>query len=165
MKTLIEKSKYKNMRWSNGLGQTTEIDRYPTSGDVYLWRLSQASITDDCEFSKFPLFDRWLIVLRGGAISLNEKKLEPLRPFRFSGDETTSCRVLESHNVEDLGFIFNRQSVNAEMRVVEGRVDLVQRGELCVHYLYDLKTGDTLKYQNVIQIEISKSVLVSVFKI
>jgi environmental stress-induced protein Ves len=149
------------MPWQNGLGATAEIDRVSAAGEPYLWRLSQASIQTDAPFSVFPGYDRWLTVLRGDSIFLNDLKVAPLEPVRFSGDENTFCR-LAGVPVQDVGLIFNRSKVDAKMSVVEGFVNLPQS---CVHYIFDVDSGDTMKFDHAAELSVGRSLLVSVWDI
>lgn len=157
----IPRSTYKKMPWKNGLGETAEIDRFPAGDGPYLWRLSQATIHVDSEFSIFAGYDRWLVVWQGDAIFLNEQKLAPLEPIRFSGDQPTFCR-LNGTSVLDVGLIFNRTKVNAEMKTVEGKLRLSPPG---VHYLFDLVSGDTMKFDSPTELTIGRSLLISVWQI
>lgn len=154
----IPHSKYKMMPWKNGGGVTAEIDRAPAGDGPYLWRLSQASIHNDGPFSLFPGFDRWLTVWQGDPIFLNDVKLARLEPLRFSGDESTFCR-LAGAPVRDVGLIFDRAKVNAEMKVVEGALNLP---ESCVHYIFDVESGDTLKVDHAAELSVGRSLLVSI---
>lgn len=149
------------MPWKNGLGVTAEIDRIPGGDGPYLWRLSQATIQADAPFSVFENYDRWLAVWRGGPIFLNDRKLEPLDPVRFPGDEDVFCR-LDGPPALDVGLIFDRTKVNAEMRVTDGFAELSSRG---VHYVFDLGSGDTLKLDHAAKLSVGPSLIVSVWGI
>jgi environmental stress-induced protein Ves len=157
----IPKSNYKTMPWKNGLGVTAEIDRSPEGDGPYLWRFSQASIQTDAPFSAFPGYDRWLAVWQGEAIFLNDLKIAPLEPVRFSGDENTFCR-LAGKSVRDVGLIFDRAKVDATMSFIEGFVNLPPS---CVHYIFDVASGDTMKFDHVAELSVGRSLLVSVWKI
>lgn len=157
----IRRADYKEMPWQNGLGITAEIDRVPGGEKPYLWRFSQASISADAPFSIFAGYDRWVSVWRGDAIFLNERKIAPLTPVRFSGDEITFCR-LAGVPVQDVGLIFDRARVDASMRVVDGPVTL--QGN-CVHYVFDVATGDTMKFDSTAKLSVALSLLVSVWEI
>lgn len=133
----------------------------PGGQGPYLWRFSQASIQSDGPFSTFPSCDRWLAVWRGNPILLNELKISQLEPHHFSGDDNTFCRLTEAP-VQDLGLIFNRAIVNAKMSVVEGLVLLPQSG---IHYIFDVKSGDTMKFDHAAKLSVEQSLLVSVWKI
>lgn len=154
-------STYKLMPWKNGLGVTAEIDRVPGGNGPYLWRFSQASIGSDAPFSIFPGYDRWLAVWRGDSIFLNDRKVACLEPVRFSGDENILCRLAGSP-VQDVGLIFDRYKVSAEMSVVEGHVNLPQS---CVHYVFDVESGDTVKFEHAAELSVGRSLLVSVREI
>jgi environmental stress-induced protein Ves len=152
------------MLWKNGLGQTLEIDRFPFEGDTYLWRLSQAKIQSDGPFSNFPGMDRWLLVWQGNGLFLNEKKFELLDPIFFSGDENIFCR-LAGGEVLDIGLIFNSNLVKTEMKVIEGSLELQQLADLSVHYIFDLKSGDTIQIDGAKSLLVDKSVVISIHKI
>lgn len=110
------------MQWKNGGGWTAEIDRFPQS-DRYAWRLSQATVSSDGPFSVFSGYDRWLMVWKGEGLYLNNRRIPPLAPYRFSGDQSIDCRRV-GKEILDIGLIFDRTQVNAEMKVVNGSVDL-----------------------------------------
>lgn len=149
------------MPWQNGLGVTAEIDRVPAGDGPYLWRFSQAAIRMDTPFSVFPGYDRWLAVWRGDSIFLNNLRVAPLEPIRFSGDENTFCR-LAGVPVQDVGLIFDRTKVDAKMSVVEGFVNLPSS---CVHYIFDVTSGDTMKFDHTSELSVGRSLLVSVWEI
>lgn len=140
MKKLIRKSTYQVMPWKNGLGVTAEIKREPLNGEGFLWRFSQAIVEASSPFSFYPGFDRWLVVVEGEGLKLNEKILRPLNPIRFSGDDKIDCSPL-GPRVQDLGFIFARGDFAAEMNVISS--DQLLSPEKC-YFLYDLQSGDTV---------------------
>jgi environmental stress-induced protein Ves len=158
----LDRAGYKIMPWKNGLGQTAEIDRVPTGDGPYLWRLSQAVIQTDAPFSQFPGYDRWLCLCQGGAVFLNDIRLNELQPYRFSGEETVFCRLTGS-SVADVGFIFDRAKVRATMSIVEGRLSLQRKS---THYLFDLKSCNTIKIEALelpVEMNVDKSVLISAY--
>ena len=130
------------MLWKNGKGRTSEIDRFPHQ-ENYLWRLSSATIAKDGEFSLFPGFDRWLVVTSGAGVFLNDVKLEPLRPFHFSGEEQIHCRLI-ADEVVDLGLIFDREKIHAEMIYFSGAIPQTSANPLAT-YIFDLQSHDTYK--------------------
>lgn len=156
----IARSNYKTMSWQNGLGVTAEIDRWPAGEEPYLWRFSQASIQKDSPFSAFPGYDRWLAVWKGSAVFLNDLKVDELQPVRFSGDDKTSCR-LTGGPIEDVGLIFDRRKVDAQMSVIDGFVRLRPS---CVHYVFDVESGDTIKFHDAAELTVGRSLLVSIWK-
>jgi environmental stress-induced protein Ves len=155
---LFARSSYQQMLWKNGGGTTREIDRFPIGREPYLWRLSQARIERDGPFSAFPGYDRWLCVLTPEGILLNDSKLDFLRPHRFSGDASVECRVGQT-GAEDLGLIFDRSKVDASMTVVEGPTDLSAEH---AHYVFDLQSWDTKRYDEPATIAVAKSILISI---
>ncbi|MGZ4739269.1 MAG: HutD/Ves family protein [Ilumatobacteraceae bacterium] len=102
------------MRWANGGGWTTEIVAEPSSAQ-WSWRLSVADVAVDGPFSAFPGVDRTIALLRGAGFALtvcgrDEQIIDSaFRPFEFSGDETTTCRLIDGP-VQDLNLMTTRQS-------------------------------------------------------
>ena len=154
---MIKKSEYKVMPWKNGMGHTAEIDRFPKTGD-YLWRLSQAPILSDGPFSLFPGYDRLLCICEGKGIILNQQQILPLQPLSFSGDQQSQCQLIQGP-VKDVGLIFNRTQILAEMAVVEGLVKL-DTGR--IHYLYEIDSENTLKIEAATEFQTGKAILISV---
>ena len=56
--------------WKNGGGVTREALRVPPSGDPFQWRVSLAQIDASGPFSDFTGYDRTLVLLEGGGLSL-----------------------------------------------------------------------------------------------
>ncbi len=89
---------YQRVPWRNGRGVSYVMasdDRDPAR-----WRLSHTTIDADGPFSDYAGFDRTIVAL-GGSGDVAEltvdgvpHRLRPLEPFAFSGDATTSCRLL-----------------------------------------------------------------------
>ena len=106
---------HRRMRWSNGGGWTTEIIAVP-SRRHWDWRLSVADVEAAGPFSLFPGVDRRIALLRGAGFALtvgegDEQVVDtPFQPFEFSGDETTSCRLIDGP-VQDLNLMARRSSV------------------------------------------------------
>lgn len=157
----ILRSSYKSMPWKNGGGVTAEIDRFPHGEDSFDWRLSQAEIQSDGEFSLFPVCERLICVVRGSAIILNGERVESLSPWRFSGNVETRCQLTQGP-VSDLGLIFDPRKYIATMTVVEGAM---QTKGIGVDYFFDLQTWDTLKVEQSTEFIVAKSVRVSIRKI
>lgn len=102
------------MAWRNGLGTTVEIlKRDLPYSDGFAWRLSMASVAENGQFSNFAGYDRTLVLLSGGGISLQhdgsrQHVLEkPLQLARFSGDSSTTA-VLHDGPIEDFNIMTRR---------------------------------------------------------
>jgi hypothetical protein len=148
------------MLWKNSKGRTAEIDRVPQE-KCYLWRLSCATISADGEFSLFPGFDRLLIVISGEGVFLNETKLEPLNSFRFSGERPIDCRLIAGE-VVDLGLIFDREKIRAEMVCFSGAVPELQAAESpLATYVFDLESWDT--HKDVTNCPVNNGVFIALF--
>lgn len=146
------------MPWKNGLGVTAEIDRFPRH-DPYLWRLSQATISQDGPFSKYPGYDRLLAITDGHGISLNERRLMPGQVIAFSGETESSCRLRDGP-VTDLGLIYDRDTIEAEMSFVSGKIDLNRKA---IYFFYNLESGNTIKIEQLGSLVVEPSIQVSVF--
>lgn len=110
------------MRWSNGGGWTTEIIAVPSSRH-WDWRVSVANVDAAGPFSLFPGVDRSIALLRGAGFALTvgggaEHVVDaPFRPFEFSGDEKTSCRLIGGP-VQDINLMARRSSVPRRLEFV-----------------------------------------------
>ncbi|MFS4460653.1 HutD family protein [Bdellovibrio sp. HCB2-146] len=164
---IVKNSQYKIMPWKNGLGSTAQIDIAPEGAKFpegpFLWRVSSATVSASSPFSQFPGCDRWLVVLRGEGLLLNGKKLLPMQPLHFSGDELIHCDLI-THEVLDLGVIYPRDQVQAVMTVHNFKTGEVLEcgGTSEYFYIYcalggfrwsdqDLEQGDTLSLMQVSQ--------------
>jgi environmental stress-induced protein Ves len=102
------------MRWVNGGGWTTEIVAAPSS-NTWQWRLSVADVAAAGPFSLFPGVDRTIALLRGNGFALTiggqvECLVDtPFEPFEFSGDESTSCGLIDGP-VQDINLMTRRDS-------------------------------------------------------
>jgi len=109
------------MPWKNGQGVTAEIAISPDSAkfpqDEFIWRLSSATIKAANTFSQFEKCDRLLAVWKGEGLVLNDSELLPFTPFQFSGEQAIECRLINDE-VVDLGLIYRRDQVSAEMKVL-----------------------------------------------
>jgi uncharacterized protein len=114
---------HRRMPWANGAGMTTEIIAWP-SPDAWEWRLSVADVDSSGPFSAYPGVDRTIALLRGNGFALTvgeheERRIDrPFEPFQFSGDEPTSCRLLDGA-VQDLNLMCRRVTSRRRLEFVE----------------------------------------------
>ncbi|MFE6055895.1 HutD family protein [Kitasatospora sp. NPDC056446] len=87
--------------WLNGGGVTREVAGFPAGAglDRFDWRVSLADVATAGPFSPFPGIDRVITLVDGAGMALTVDGVEqvvdaPYRPFPFSGDATTDCRLL-----------------------------------------------------------------------
>lgn len=110
------------MPWKNGQGLTAEIAIAPAEAqfpqDEFRWRLSSATVKCAGDFSQFPGCDRWLAVWKGAGFILNEETVPPFAPHRFAGETPIHCKLVQGE-VIDVGLIFRRDRVRAEMKVLK----------------------------------------------
>jgi environmental stress-induced protein Ves len=121
LKTIL-KQQYLLMPWKNGQGSTAQIRIFPSNApfpsDQFLWRLSTAPVKASGPFSVFPGCNRLLVVLSGQGLKLNDQELLPLKPLEFSGEFQIRGELIRDEIV-DLGLIFRRGKVRAQMEVLE----------------------------------------------
>lgn len=173
---LYRKSDTVSMPWKNGLGMTEQIEIFPENalfpeGEDFLWRLSSAKVQGAAPFSQFPGCDRWLTVLTGQGLLLDGGPLFIEEALHFSGETPIHCALLGGE-VTDLGLIYRRDKIHAEMRIEEfpdarnppQQLDLVQG----VHFIYCseealeiadhlLEKGDSIKLEGPAKINIQAS--------
>ncbi|MGA9855226.1 MAG: HutD family protein [Gammaproteobacteria bacterium] len=102
---LLQLEDYRHMLWKNGLGTTTEITVSPIeaglNGKPFDWRVSIAEIDNDCEFSRFPGYDRSLTLIERAGMELSFDSAPSQRidqhdvSFTFKGESQTYCRLLD----------------------------------------------------------------------
>ncbi|NVM93591.1 HutD family protein [Arthrobacter wenxiniae] len=106
--------------WANGGGTTRQIAAGTAGsitlgsgakGDPWDWRISIAEVAKAGPFSVLPGIDRILTIIDGDLIALTvdrtEQALEKFRPFRFSGDSSTSA-TLPTGSLMDLNLMTRR---------------------------------------------------------
>ena len=102
--TQLGRGDYRRMRWKNGLGWTTELALRPAGSALddasFDWRLSLAEVDADCEFSRFPGYDRTIMLLSGDGMELrfggaDAALLQSRGQARdFAGESGAQCRLL-----------------------------------------------------------------------
>lgn len=130
---ILTPNDFKRMPWKNGQGITYEID-LESHEDQWLWRLSMAEVEKESSFSEFKSFNRWLSVIQGPGVNLNQISL-PLHRIHFFHGETPIQCTLKKGKVTDLGIIFDREKVSAQMDFYS-----LSKGqtEISIEYLYPL---------------------------
>ncbi len=124
--TLLTPKQYRSMPWKNGQGVTEEIALAPPEVDLaskqLLWRLSRAPILATGSFSSFPGLERLLTLVEGKTLGFNRNGkrmiLKPGDIYQFSGDEKVEVD-LPAGPVKDLGLLFRKEKVQAEMELLE----------------------------------------------
>ncbi|MFJ3793656.1 HutD family protein [Kitasatospora sp. NPDC090091] len=87
--------------WLNGGGVTREVAGFPAGAGAaaFDWRVSLADVASAGPFSEFTGIDRVITLVDGAGMALTVDGTEhlvdaPFRPFAFSGDAATDCRLL-----------------------------------------------------------------------
>lgn len=131
--------------WRNGGGVTREITAEPAGAAEFDWRVSIAQVDRSGPFSTFPGVDRVITLLEGHSMVLaspaGEKRLEPLQPYAFRGEEEVGC-TLPDGPTRDFNVMTARDRCTASVRVhQEGRVTLDAADRLIVA-LGSVRAGD-----------------------
>ncbi|MCH7296912.1 HutD family protein [Acinetobacter higginsii] len=116
----LDTADYKQMLWKNGAGYTIELARSDgDSLDTFDWRISMADVKTSGDFSKFNGMQRILTVLEGAGIVLNidddSEHLKTLESAQFSGDRTTSCRLIDG-SIRDFNLIYDPKQFHARLQ-------------------------------------------------
>jgi environmental stress-induced protein Ves len=118
---LLPAGSHRSVPWRNGRGVTAEIVVEP-DGDDWHWRLSLAEVPSSDDFSLFPGVERTIVVVAGAGMALSidgapERVVRPLQPLVFSGDVSTSCRLLAGP-VRDLNLMVRRDAALGRLDIV-----------------------------------------------
>lgn len=115
-------SDYRKMPWRNGAGTTTELVAEPAGAERFLYRVSIADVERDGPFSRFEGYDRHIMLLEGGGMSLDCGEhgvvdlSAPLTPHSFSGDWDVRG-TLTAGPVRDFNLIVDRARASATLNV------------------------------------------------
>ncbi len=136
----IRAADYFRMPWKNGRGYTDQIAIEPiganSSSDGFDWRLSAATVSEDGPFSIFEGCDRWLTVIEGNGLKLNDQMLQSGTCVRFLGEDSVSASLIDGP-VIDLGLIFKRRNFDAEMEILNlsaGKTEIALAGD--THFIF-----------------------------
>lgn len=125
-------SDYTIQRWKNGLGSTSQLAIEPATSkfpiDPFLWRVSSARVNASGPFSKFPGYERTLILIEGSELRLSEKVgdaesgVATLRPFEkisFGGEREIVAQIPSDADLIDYNVFWRRDSVEARSEVID----------------------------------------------
>jgi len=146
------KKDYRHMLWKNGERVTTELFRYPLTGE-FLFRLSCAEVKEDGPFSLYHGHDRYLMITSGeGCILKNKdysvvlKKYDP--PFSFPGEDSIFCELIQGP-IKDFNVMFNRNWGDVTIKVltqVNGEIELHCTTDRL--FAYDVSDETLLELEN-----------------
>lgn len=110
--------------WKNGGGVTREVAAGPDGAGPagFDWRISLAEVAAGGPFSAFPGVDRVITVVDGAGMELTVDGVphpvpDRYRPFAFSGDAATDCRLLDGP-ITDFNVMTRRGAVRAAVEIV-----------------------------------------------
>jgi uncharacterized protein len=149
---------YRIMPWKNGGGSTSELAISPEesglSGNPFMWRVSIADVVADGSFSRFPGYDRHIMVIEGEGMVLQAeggREIElstAFAPTSFSGDLDVHSRLIRGP-VRDFNLIVARCFGKSELAVDEiaARKAYPPEGAIRVIHVFD---GEVLANGHVI---------------
>ena len=137
---VIRPAEYRVMPWKNGGGSTSELNVYPTGTVAFDWRVSIATVEVDGPFSAFDGYERHIMMLSGGGMTLDVASygkvgLRPLEPFSFAG-ETMVRGALSYGPVEDFNLIVRREYGRGTLTVKDFKAGEVIGSEDGVEFFY-----------------------------
>lgn len=113
--------------WRNGRGFTDELALEPRGSSLergdFRWRVSRSRVADNGPFSRFDGYERMLVLLDGGALSLEHGEHAPrarvrtLEPYRFSGGWPTQATLLGAP-ASDFNVIYRPELVSVDVEVL-----------------------------------------------
>ncbi len=124
----LKPADYRSMPWKNGKGTTTEIAIHPPGSGVagvpFMWRVSIADVPESGPFSRFPGYDRTIMMIEGddgmwldgapdGPIDLKQRFV----PQRFSGDWEITGRLVGGP-LRDFNLMVDRARAAGQLSVV-----------------------------------------------
>ena len=129
---LLSPDQYTRMPWKNGLGVTLEIARIEDANGV-LFRLSQAAVVEDGEFSDFSGMHRTLVLINGDGMQLTHTSssgeisrhhlTHPLDIARFSGADKTAAHLTHGP-IEDLNIMVREEEVISYVQALRSGLSL-----------------------------------------
>ncbi len=171
MITPLIQNNYQISKWKNGNGTTSQIAIFPIEATLaesnFWWRISSATISKSSTFSKFPKFERVLIIWKGAGVKLNESILNPNSPFIFSGEENIYCELLKEETVVDLGIIYNKEKIKVVTNImtlsettiyklsVGKHLFFLAKGDNCSFNRMEISNGDSILIENINELEIT----------
>ncbi len=127
---LIEPTQWSPQPWRNGAGTTHELVRWPEA-EPFAIRISVADLTAPAPFSRFAGYQRWLVLLEGGPVTLAIAGAPVV--LASPGDEVTFAGAAEvaapavTGASRDLNFIVSA-ALAARVEVVRGPATRVVAG-------------------------------------
>lgn len=119
---VLNKEQFTKMAWKNGKGETLELVRQDDElGMAY--RISQAQVIENGEFSSFEGLQRFLVLIAGNGITLTHHSLQCsshnqlnqlLDIASFDGAATTTAQ-LTAGAITDLNIMFRAEDYQAQV--------------------------------------------------
>jgi hypothetical protein len=115
------------MPWKNGQGSTLEIAIDPPgsglSGAPFNWRLSIATVAASGPFSRFPGYERSIMLIEGNGMTIDAGidglfELTRFKPVAFSGDWHVTGHLADGP-VRDFNLMFARRERQGSLEAVE----------------------------------------------
>jgi environmental stress-induced protein Ves len=113
--------------WKNQLGVTYQVDLSPTESKFDLlnfdYRISMAQINHENQFSFFPGYKRFLTIIEGSGLYLNNDRLKKGQSVNFNGEELIKSKpIIDKEQILDLGIIYKPKILNIEFNFLTSNI-------------------------------------------
>ena len=122
--TVVRRADHRVMPWRNGGGTTREIAvRSGSTPGRFAWRLSIATVEQEGPFSTFEGYDRVIMMLDGGGMTLDvdgvtHRIARPNTPFAFAGEARVHCALIDGP-IHDFNVMVDRASHWASVDIID----------------------------------------------
>jgi uncharacterized protein len=150
---VLQPEDYRRMRWKNGRGMTMEIAVSPANASLdrkpFDWRVSIAEVETDCEFSRFPGYDRSLTLIEGAGMELSidsapSQRIDKLHvPIDFKGESQIYSHLLNGP-VRDFNVMSRRDKCKHTCEVFTAPSSIHQKPDTQILLIFSLNGGFSL---------------------
>ncbi len=172
MITITPPSSFKKLAWKNGKGFTTELAINANGNlDGFEWRLSIATVSENGAFSNFSGYERNLVLIEGGGITLEHHQtdqdiqtdhLVELLDFATFDGAAKTLSSLHSGAIKDFNIMTDTNKCRADVKTFKANqsISINDCDECFVYSLSDViklfcqeKLHETIKANHLLRLE------------
>jgi environmental stress-induced protein Ves len=138
--------------WKNNLGISFQVELSPTDAKLDLlnfdYRISMAQINHENHFSLYPGYKRFLTIIEGSGLFLNNDRLMKGHTIHFNGEDLIKSKpIISNEQILDLGIIYNPQKFNIEFKILTS--NKLETSKDKTLYLFPLKGYISFKNEKI----------------